>query len=95
MPYGVSFTPGGETVLATDQQLGRLLMLEPRGVRKPDTVRIGGAPEGVVVDPSGSRAYVAEWSADELAVVALDRGALVGRVKICEGPRMMVLKSDP
>lgn len=66
----LKFTPDGKFVLISDMDGGELVVLDRAARKEIIRIRIGRAPEGILMQPDGSRAYVA--LAHERTVVALD-----------------------
>lgn len=89
MPYGVAFVPGRRMLLVTDQQGGTLHVLDTDKGQATGKVRIGTSPEGVIVDASGHRAYVADWFSNSVAIVDLGGMTVSARIDVCAAPRMM------
>ncbi|WP_051678678.1 YncE family protein [Xanthobacter sp. 91] len=91
MPYGVAFVPGKGLLLATDQQAGMLNVIDIATETIIHRIRLGGSPEGVVVDAAAGRAYVAEWFANRVTALNLDDLSISTRIAVCDGPRVMAL----
>jgi YVTN family beta-propeller protein len=71
----VKFTPDGKQVLISDLAAGDVLVLDAakRGVVK--TLHLGGQPEGILITPDGSRAFVAT-GAEGNKIVVIDLKSL-------------------
>ena len=91
MPYGVAFVPGRDILLTTDQQGGTLDVIDLSAGTVAKRLRLGGSPESVLVERTTERAYVAEWFANRITVVALDDFTIAARIPVCDGPRVMAL----
>ena len=91
MPYGVAFVPGRNLLLATDQQAGTLDVIDLAAGTIIRRVRLGGAPEDVVVEGAAGRAYVAEWFANRITAIDLADFSISARIPVCDGPRVMAL----
>ncbi|MFG1203519.1 YncE family protein [Xanthobacter aminoxidans] len=91
MPYGVAFVPGRGLLLATDQQAGMLDVIDIATQTIIHRIRLGGSPEGVVVDAVAGRAYVAEWFANRITALNIDDFSISTRIPVCDGPRVMAL----
>ncbi|MFH3478593.1 YncE family protein [Xanthobacter variabilis] len=89
MPYGVASAPTGEALVA-NQQSGSLTLL-PAENGDARTLRVGGSPEAVRLDPQRRLAYVTDWFSDQLLVIDLDAFRVAARVAVCKGPRSLIL----
>ena len=73
-PFGAAILPDGRTGLVTNEATGTMSVIDMHNATKIASIRVGAAlshPEGVVVDSTGSRAYVALSNTDQVAVVNL------------------------
>jgi hypothetical protein len=79
-PYGAAVTPDGRTGLVTNEAAGTVSFVDLATGTKTGDVALGHLthPEAVVVDPSGTRAYVAVANDDRVAVVDLATRTLAG-----------------
>ncbi|MDQ0504073.1 YncE family protein [Xanthobacter agilis] len=91
MPYGAASLSRTGEVLVANQQSGTLSLVAAGASRPIRTLRVGGSPEGVAVDPSHPRAYVADWFSDQVLVVDLDALQVAARIGVCKGPRSLTL----
>jgi YVTN family beta-propeller protein len=73
-PFGAAIAPGGRIGLVTNEASGTLSMIDLERAEKIADVRVGAPlshPQGVVVDATGRRAYVAVSGSDDVTVVDL------------------------
>jgi DNA-binding beta-propeller fold protein YncE len=79
-PYGAAITPDGRTGLVSNEASGTLSIVDLVAGTKLGDVDLGHLthPEGIVIDPSGARAYVAVANADRVAVVDVASRSAVG-----------------
>jgi YVTN family beta-propeller protein len=82
----LKFTPDGRHALVSDLDAGELVIVDTAARRVAKRLRLGAAPEGVLVVPDGSRAYVAVNGDDRLAVVDLASFEVTGTVATGRGP---------
>ena len=55
------------------------------------TVRVGRDPEGIVVLPDQSKAYVTNWFSGDVSVIDIAAAREVKRIKCAAGPRAIAL----
>ncbi|MDE0001801.1 MAG: hypothetical protein OXQ29_03810, partial [Rhodospirillaceae bacterium] len=60
-PYGLAFSPEGETAYVTLQAVGRLLKLNARTGAVADAVDVGPTPRGIAVSADGGRILVTRY----------------------------------
>ncbi len=73
-PFGAAILPNGRTGLITNEGNGTMSVIDLPTATKLATIHVGAPlshPAGVVVNGSGTRAYVALSNADQVAVVNL------------------------
>jgi DNA-binding beta-propeller fold protein YncE len=72
-PYGAAITPDGQTGIVSNEASGTVSILDLTAGSKLADVSLGHLthPEAIVVDPSGTYAYVAVANADMVAVIDL------------------------
>ena len=71
---GLAVTPDGLTVLSTEGNLGRVHFLDASTGAVQGTVTVGSAPRDVVVNSSGTTAYVA--NTNDLTISVIDTSTL-------------------
>ncbi len=95
-PRAIAFTPDGDYALMVNAASEDVLVVDARTRLQVGLVRPlhGDFPEGLVLSPDGTRAYVEERGSSTATVIALDRsnGSLVATV---EGPPIRRTLSDP
>jgi len=67
----VKITPDGKYALVSDMGGGELVIFDVASRKEVKRVRLGANPEGVLVEPSGQRAFVAVTGDDQVAVIDL------------------------
>jgi YVTN family beta-propeller protein len=67
----LKFTPNGKLVLISDLETGDLVVLEAGPRKEVKRIHLGKSAEGILVQPDGSRAFVAVSGDDKVAVVDL------------------------
>ena len=82
----LKFTPDGKLVLITDLDTGDLLVLERTTRKELKRINLGHQPAGILVEPSGARAYIAVTGDDSVAVVDLKTFDLAARIQTGKGP---------
>lgn len=82
----LKFTPDGRLVLITDLDAGELVVVDVKARRQTKRIRLGTSPEGILMVPDGSRAYVAVTGDDFVASFDLNRLEVTGRVEPGHGP---------
>lgn len=65
------FTPDGKLVLISDPAGGELVVVDAASRKERKRINIGRNPQGIVVVPDGSRAYVALSGDNHVAVLDL------------------------
>ena len=84
-PFGAAITPDGRTGLVTNEATGTMSVIDMQSAKRIAGIRVGAAlshPEGVVVDSSRTRAYVALSNADQVAVVNLNTRRVVRTISV-------------
>lgn len=110
-PIRVVFTPGGGRGLVTNARSAQLRVFDPETRRELRAISIEApviegrdqviafegspSPIGLLAHPDGRHAYVAAASADAVAVVDLDAGAVVDLIAVGEEPDGLALVPDP
>lgn len=67
----LKFTPDGKLVLVSDMGGGDLVIVDSTTRKEVKRVALGKSPEGILVQPDGTRAFVAVSREDKIAVVDL------------------------
>ena len=82
----LKFTPDGRHVLITDLDAGELLILDTQSRKEIKRVKMGRNPEGILMVPDGSRAYIAVNGDNTIAVLDLKSWEVAGHVTTGTGP---------
>jgi YVTN family beta-propeller protein len=82
----LKFTPDGKHVLITDLDAGELLVLDTASKKEIKRLKMGRAPEGILIVPDGSRAYIGVAGDNHLAVVDLKTWEISGQIETGRGP---------
>ena len=82
----LKFTPDGKRVLISDLEAGELLVLDADARKEIKRIPLGKHPEGILIVPDGSRAYVAVAGEDKVAVVDLGTLQVVGTIASGSAP---------
>jgi DNA-binding beta-propeller fold protein YncE len=84
-PFGAAITPNGRTGLVTNEGKGTMSLIDMLSATKTATIHVGAPlshPAGVVVDSTGTRAYVALSNADQVAAVNLRTRRVVRTISV-------------
>lgn len=81
----LKFTPDGRLVLISDLDAGDLIVLDAHSRREIKRIRLGSMPEGILIVPDSSKAYVAVAGDGEVAVVELSSINVVGHIAAGSG----------
>jgi YVTN family beta-propeller protein len=82
----LKFTPDGKLVLLSDREGGELIVLDRTTKKVRARIPMGRFPEGILVEPGGARAYVAEEGANDIAVIDLKTLTIAGHISPGNGP---------
>lgn len=82
----LKFTPDGRTVLISDLDAGELVFVDVASRKVEKRLALGPAPEGILLEPGGARAYVAVAGADHVAVIDLKTKTKTGEFATGGGP---------
>jgi YVTN family beta-propeller protein len=82
----LKFTPDGKLVLISDLDAGELLVIDAAQRKQIKRIPVGRATEGILIQPDGSRAFVATAGEDSVAIVDLKTLAITGRIPTGSGP---------
>ena len=77
-PNRLRFTPDGQRVLIADGEGSTLVVLD--AVARTEITRLDLAPNAVLVQPDGSRAYAALRGSNSVAVIDLDTLEVTGQI---------------
>jgi YVTN family beta-propeller protein len=82
----LKFTPDGKRVLITDLESGDLVVLDAATRKEIKRVVVGKAPEGILMKPDGSCAYIAVSGDNQIAVFDLNLVDVTERFATGSGP---------
>jgi YVTN family beta-propeller protein len=82
----LKFTADGKLALISDMEGGELVVLERPARKEIKRFKVGRSPEGIVVAPDGSRAYVATTADNSVAVIDLKTLTVTKRIATGSGP---------
>ena len=82
----LKFTPDGKLVLVSDLEGGELVVLDRAARKEIKRMRLGRNPEGILMAPDSSRAYVALAGDNEIAIIDLKTLESTGRISTGAGP---------
>jgi YVTN family beta-propeller protein len=82
----LKFTPDGKQVLISDLDGGELIVVDAAARKEVKRIKLGKNPEGILIPPGGSRAYIAVNGDNYVAVIDLKTFAEVGRIATGSGP---------
>ena len=78
--------PDGKLVLLSDSEGDQLVVLDRATRKERARLKMGRSPEGILITPDGSRAYVAQEGANDIAVIDLKTLAVSGHISPGNGP---------
>jgi YVTN family beta-propeller protein len=82
----LKFTPDGRLALISDLDGGDLIVLDAHSRKEKRRVKLGSMPEGILIAPDSSKAYVAVAGDGEVAVVDLNSISVIGHIPTGSGP---------
>ena len=82
----LKFTPDGRQVLISDLDAGDLVVIDARTRQVTKRLPLGRMPEGILIPPAGTHAYVAVTGDDRVAIVDLKTLSVTGTVATGDGP---------
>jgi YVTN family beta-propeller protein len=82
----LKFTPDGKLVLISDFEGGELVVLDRAARKQIKRIQLGRTPEGILIVPDGSRAYVGVAGENNVAVIDLKTLEVTGRISTGSGP---------
>jgi YVTN family beta-propeller protein len=82
----LKFTPDGALVLVSDLDGGELVVADARKRTEVQRIPLGRSPEGILVAPDGTRAYVAVTGDNAVAIVNLRTLDVIGWIATGTGP---------
>lgn len=82
----LKFTLNGKWVLLSDRDGDELVVLDCATHQIKTRLKMGRYPEGILVTPDSSRAYVSEEGANDIAIIDLKTLAITGHISPGNGP---------
>jgi YVTN family beta-propeller protein len=82
----LKITPDGRTVLISDLDSGELVVLDRASRKETKRIKVGKAPEGILIVPDGSKAFVAVNGDNFIAVIDLKKMEVSGKIEPGKGP---------
>jgi YVTN family beta-propeller protein len=82
----LKFTPDGRLALVSDLDAGEVLVIDVASRKVSKKIPLGRMVEGILMQPDGSRAYVAVNGENYVAIVDLKTLAVTGRIETGRGP---------
>jgi YVTN family beta-propeller protein len=82
----LKFTPDGKRVLISDLEAGEVVVLDASTHQEMKRIKMGRNPEGILMVPDGSRAYVAVNGDNTLAIIDLKTLEITGHFFTGTGP---------
>ena len=75
----LKFTPDSRYVLISDLEAGELVILDAASRKQVKRLALGKAPEGILIEPGGKRAFIAVSGDNHIAVLDLNTLNVTGR----------------
>jgi YVTN family beta-propeller protein len=82
----LKFTPDGKLVLISDLNAGELVVMDAASRKEVKRLKVGKSAAGILVQPDGSRAYLALTADGKVAIVDLKSLSVVGEIVTGRGP---------
>ena len=82
----IKLTLDGKLALITDLAGNELVILDIASRKVTKRIAIGKAPEGILLDPSGTRAFIAVSGDNRVAILDLKSLAVTGHFETGQGP---------
>jgi YVTN family beta-propeller protein len=82
----IKLTPDGKFALVSDLEAGDLVVLDAPARKEIKRIALGRMPEGILIAPDGSRAFVAVNGDNHVAVVDLKSWTVTRRLSAGAGP---------
>jgi len=82
----VKLTPDGKYALISDLDAGDLVVVDAAAHKEIKRLPLGKSPEGILIPPGGSRAYVAVNGDNHIAVVDLKTWQITNKISTGNGP---------
>lgn len=82
----IHLTPDGKFALISDLEAGDLVVLDAAARKEIKRLPLGKMPEGILIPPDGSRAFVAVNGDNHVAVIDLKTWQVIGKISTGAGP---------
>jgi YVTN family beta-propeller protein len=82
----IHVTPDGKFALISDLEAGDLVVLDTATRKEIKRLPLGRMPEGILIPPTGGRAYVAVNGDNHVAVIDLKTWQVVNKISTGSGP---------
>jgi YVTN family beta-propeller protein len=82
----IKLTPDGKFALVSDLEAGDLVVLDTAARKEVKRLPLGRMPEGILIPPDGSRAFVAVNGDNHVAVVDLKTWQVANKISTGTGP---------
>jgi YVTN family beta-propeller protein len=82
----LKFTPDSKYVLVSDLEGGELVILDVASRKQVKRLALGKAPEGILIEPGGKRAFIAVSGDNHIAVLDLNTLNVTGQIQTGRGP---------
>jgi YVTN family beta-propeller protein len=82
----VKLTPDGRFALVSDLEAGDLVVVDAAARKEIKRIALGKQPEGILIPPSGGRAFVAVNGDNHVAVIDLKTWAVTRKLQTGTGP---------
>jgi YVTN family beta-propeller protein len=82
----LKFTPDNKYVLVSDLEGGEVVILDAAARKQVKRLALGKAPEGILIEPGGKRAFIAVAGDNHIAVLDLNTLNVTGRIQTGRGP---------
>ena len=82
----IKLTPDGKFALISDLEAGDLVVLDAVAHKEVKRLPLGKMPEGILIPPSGGRAYVAVNGDNHVAVIDLKTWQVTKKIPTGKGP---------
>jgi DNA-binding beta-propeller fold protein YncE len=82
----LKFTLDGKLALVSDLGGGELVILDVASRKILKKITLGKMPEGILMDPSGTRAFIAVAGDNHIAVLDLKKLEVTGKIEPGKGP---------
>jgi YVTN family beta-propeller protein len=82
----IKLTPDGKYALVSDIEAGELVIVDAPARKEFKRVALGKSPEGILIAPDGTRAFVAVYGDNHVAVVDLKTWTVTRKLQTGDGP---------